>query len=224
MAKEYSPSRSNATAESGRLDFGDDLPLMAQCRSLGLDVRGGRDAWAAFSKDGRYRYVLGRICHERKDQAIALFILHNPSKASVEDDPTVRRCIGFSRRWGMTGCLVINPFAFVATDPRVVVSTYRHAGDIVGGDVNRDVRQLALADPHVKLVVVGWGRLRVREWKPTVLSACVDVGNAMHETRCVGINADGSPEHPLFVSYRQDHRPFPAGNVAASVGMTGAAT
>ena len=54
---------------------------------------------AIFSPDRRYRYLLRRRVGESNRRA--LFIMLNPSAADErDDDPTIRRCIGFARDWG----------------------------------------------------------------------------------------------------------------------------
>ena len=54
---------------------------------------------AVISACGKYRYVLTR--QVRPGPKIATFIMLNPSTAdATQDDPTIRRCIGFARQWG----------------------------------------------------------------------------------------------------------------------------
>ena len=54
-----------------------------------------KGAW--FSTDKRYRWALWRTWNVNKGRVV--FIGLNPSTATeTEDDPTVRRCIGFARR------------------------------------------------------------------------------------------------------------------------------
>lgn len=75
------------------------------------------DKGAIISECGKYRYQLWRIWDDTKPKV--LFIMHNPSTADAnEDDPTIRRCIGFAKRWGYGGIYVGNLFAFRATDPK----------------------------------------------------------------------------------------------------------
>lgn len=47
------------------------------------------------------------------------FIMLNPSTADdVFDDATIRRCVGFAKRWGYSGLVVTNLFAYRATQPK----------------------------------------------------------------------------------------------------------
>src|SRR5688572_2600190 len=74
---------------------------------------------AEVSACGRYRFSLWRIW----DQSLlsVCWCLLNPSTADGnEDDPTVRRCIEFSRRWGFGGIHIVNLFPLRATDPKAL--------------------------------------------------------------------------------------------------------
>jgi hypothetical protein len=49
------------------------------------------------------------------------FIGLNPSTADeTTDDPTVRRCVGFAKRWGYDRMVMLNAFAYRATDPKAL--------------------------------------------------------------------------------------------------------
>jgi hypothetical protein len=65
----------------------------------------------------RHRYLLTRIWD--KATPPVCFIMLNPSTADHHrDDPTIKRCMGFARRWGHGGIQVVNLFAYRATDPK----------------------------------------------------------------------------------------------------------
>lgn len=76
---------------------------------------------AIISACGRYRYKLWRIWDEGKPKV--LFIMHNPSKADEnDDDPTIRRCIGFAKSWGYGGIYVGNLTAYRCTNPKDLIN------------------------------------------------------------------------------------------------------
>jgi hypothetical protein len=70
---------------------------------------------ALFSPCGRFRYRLGRRWAE--GPTVALVLLNLSTADDEVDDPTIRRCIDFARRWGYGGLEVVNLYAHVATDP-----------------------------------------------------------------------------------------------------------
>ena len=74
------------------------------------------DSTAEFSPCRTYRYALWRWWD--RSRPYAMFIGLNPSTADeVNNDPTVSRCIGYSRRWGYGGLCMTNIFAYRSTDP-----------------------------------------------------------------------------------------------------------
>ena len=86
-----------------------------------------RPRHAVFSPCRTYRYALSRVW--AADKPYALFIGLNPSTADETlDDPTIRRCIDFAKRWGYGGLVMANLFAYRATNP----SEMKAATDPVG--------------------------------------------------------------------------------------------
>ena len=74
---------------------------------------------AILSTDRKYRYVLTRIWDETKPTVV--FIGLNPSIADEEkDDQTIRKCIGYSKRWGNGKLIMVNLFAFRSTGPSLL--------------------------------------------------------------------------------------------------------
>ncbi|TDQ12201.1 DUF1643 domain-containing protein [Pedobacter metabolipauper] len=76
---------------------------------------------AVISDCKKYRYELSRVWDDTKPKV--LFIMHNPSTADAnDDDPTIRRCIGFARKWGYGGIYVGNLIPYRCTDPKELLS------------------------------------------------------------------------------------------------------
>lgn len=72
---------------------------------------------ALLSDCGRYRYWLARIWDPTLPTLV--WVMLNPSTADADDDdPTIRRVIGFSKREGFGTALVVNVWALIATDPK----------------------------------------------------------------------------------------------------------
>lgn len=70
---------------------------------------------ASISECGTYRWTLQRrwAAGER-----VCWIMLNPSTADAErDDPTVLRCMAFSRSWGYGGLIVVNLYPFRSSKP-----------------------------------------------------------------------------------------------------------
>lgn len=152
-------------------------------------VRTGAD----FSPDRRYRYSLWREWAGWDNLRALVVIGLNPSTADeTVDDPTIRRCIGFARREGCGRLVMINLFAFRATDPRELM----YQLDPVGPE--NDLHIQTWTRPtlgHEPIVVAAWGALgRYR-------NRSIEVRNlitAMH-LWCFGTTQGGHPRHPLYL-------------------------
>ena len=93
---------------------------------------------AEFSKDRIHRYALYRVWDESKP--LIMLIGLNPSTADEnKDDPTIKRCVSFAKHWGYGGLIMVNIFAYRATDPRKM----KKATDPVGPDNDKWIRKLA---------------------------------------------------------------------------------
>jgi hypothetical protein len=104
---------------------------------------------AKFSGCRAYRYALWRTWDISKPYA--LFIGLNPSTADeVEDDPTLRRCIDFSKSWGYGGVYMANLFAYCATQPEVM----KKAVAPIGPENDAWITQLAST---AGVVIAAWG-------------------------------------------------------------------
>lgn len=154
----------------------------------------GFDDGATLSACRKYRYRLWRAWGDRENRCV--FVMLNPSTADEsENDPTIRKCIGFAKRWGFGAIDVVNLFAWRDTDPTGLLS----AADPVGPD-NDDHIASAIGD--ARRVVWSWGKHdpRVRRLI-TNRTMCWSFAPEKAEAGTLGRNGDGSPRHPLMLAY-----------------------
>ena len=70
---------------------------------------------AVISQDQLYRYFLWRRWGTGR---VITWLMLNPSTADANtNDATIRKCIGFAKRWGYDGIHVLNLFALRSRDP-----------------------------------------------------------------------------------------------------------
>ncbi|HTJ43998.1 MAG TPA: DUF1643 domain-containing protein [Kofleriaceae bacterium] len=148
--------------------------------------------------DGAYRYLLARRWARGPG---VLFVMLNPSTADeVTDDPTIRRCVGFARKWRAPAMEVVNLYALRATHPR---DLFAHRAPI-GDDNDRAIRSAAA---RAREIVVAWGAHGERD--PARVAHVIDLLGG-RDMRCLGANRGGSPKHPLFVPYLTKRRRWTA--------------
>lgn len=121
------------------------------------------------------------------------FVMLNPSTADASsDDPTIRRCMGFARREGAGGIIVVNLFAYRATSPRDL----EIAGSPAGPDNETalvHVAQEAIATSMP--IVCAWGA-----GGGAMSSAVISLLQRFKpQLVCLGKTKNGSPRHPLYV-------------------------
>jgi hypothetical protein len=119
-----------------------------------------------------------------------MFVMLNPSTADAEqDDPTIRRCMGFARTWGFGGIVVLNLYAYRATKP----TDLWRATDPVGPENDR-----LLGDylARAELIVAAWGA-HAKPQRIQALQKMAAVRDAA--LHCLGVTKAGAPRHPLYV-------------------------
>ena len=146
---------------------------------------------ALISPCGRYRYRLTRNWGEG---TVAMFVMLNPSTADADDDdPTIRRCIGFAQSWGCGGLCVVNLYALRATDPRDLWKV--DAAQRVGPDNDVHLRLVASGAASVGgPLVAAWGA----NAKPSRV-AWVREFPGMDRLSHLGLTRGGQPKHPLYL-------------------------
>lgn len=144
---------------------------------------------AFISRNLLYRYRLSRIWDEGLGRC--LFIMLNPSTADAEkDDPTIRRCIRFTERFGLGGFDVVNMFAYRATKPHVMKRVSR---DIAVGPYNLEIVEQYASSAD--LVVCAWGAHGSHLGQDKIILDLL----AQTPKYALGITKEGQPRHPLMV-------------------------
>lgn len=156
------------------------------------------DRDAKISDDGIYRWWLSRKIeygpgHYPSEPLVGrvVWIMLNPSTADAKiDDRTIRRCMGFAYLWGYEEIVVVNLFALRSTDPDAL---YGHA-DPVGAENDRWIEE------HTKGaadIIAAWGAHGAHMGRGSLVhKRLVGLGKRV---RHLGLNADGSPKHPLYL-------------------------
>lgn len=155
------------------------------------DVAAVVEKHATISDDGLYRYTLGRRW-SRDETAFATFIMLNPSTAdATEDDPTIRRCIGFAKAWGMGALHVLNLYALRSTDPKGLWCV----ADPVGPENDRYLTSHAMAAHNSGWpFVAAWGV----NAKPDRVAQVLRLPG-MLALSVLGLTKAGAPRHPLYL-------------------------
>ena len=149
---------------------------------------------AEFSQCRIYCYNLWRKWDENNHKYV-MFIGLNPSTADeIQDDPTIRRCIQYSKDWGYGALCMTNLFAFRATQPKDMMAAIDPIGPM------NDAHLLNLSK-NAGIVVAAWGKEdgKFNERDKQVLGL-------VQNLHCLKLNKDGSPAHPLYL--KKDLKPF----------------
>lgn len=164
----------------------------------------GDASTAELSPCGVYRYTLTR---EWEDGQCVVWLMFNPSTANAtEDDPTIRKCVGFSKRWGYGRMVVVNLFAVRSTDPKAVA---RMSMADAEGPMNG--YWIIEAAKEGREVICAWG---CAQHLPRIAER---IGNVVALIRkhapdtpltCLGRRQDQHPRHPLMLAYATERQAF----------------
>lgn len=142
---------------------------------------------ATWSPCHRYRYTLWRRWTTATRPRYLMVIGLNPSTATETDnDPTVRRCIGFAQSWGYDALCMCNLFAWRSTDPNAM----KRVSSPVGHSNDDWLRRCAW---QASLILAAWGTHGSFRQRATTVTRLIPSG-----LYCLDTNRDGSPRHPLY--------------------------
>ena len=153
-------------------------------------------ASATISHCGKFRYELTR--EWRQDAKCCMFIMLNPSTADGDqDDPTIKKCVGFADRLGYGRLQVFNLWAYRATNP----ADLKRAGYPMGidnwGFLVYGMEATLDTGSHI---ICAWGA------NARGSTHAHNVGIKLGLERRAPLYAlrelrDGTPEHPLMLPY-----------------------
>lgn len=169
-----------------------------EARHFGFDVSDGAVI------EGEYRYLLWRGLGSGGPAGRILWVMLNPSTATAkENDPTVRKVIGFSRRWGYAEARIVNLFALRSTDPKALRTHPAPLGP-------RNDATLTEECQRADAIILAWGGNADRKgsavrdralvvWRSIVEHPEFEIsGTPLWH---LGLTKGGMPKHPLMLGY-----------------------
>ena len=132
--------------------------------------------------------------HELRKRAPIAFILLNPSTADErKDDPTVARCRRFAVAWGFGEVIILNAFAFRATDPKDMKACPQPVGEENDAVILKTLTAIQACGGQV---VCGWGNHgKFLERGQAVRTLLRDQSGVMGFPK----TKLGEPSHPLYL-------------------------
>jgi len=161
--------------------------MIAQYHTAGEDHR----SFALFSDDEKYRYILERIWDPIEKRI--LFIMLNPSTADAKkNDPTVKRCCDFAKKWGYGSIVVCNLFAYRSTNPAALVTVENPIGP-------ENMEYIRKAMGSSDTIVAAWGNNVLPNFYISTVHQVTEMGNVLgKDIWCLDTNENGQPVHPLY--------------------------
>ena len=148
---------------------------------------------AIISECGKYRYRLTRD-FGMVGVDTCCFIMLNPSTADAEqDDPTIRRCIGYAKALGCGELTVVNLFAWRSTDPRALYGMSKQMA--IGPENDRHITEACTTSG---IVICAWGNHgSLFNRSDEVLKLIRSLQGA--RPTALKVSKTGQPSHPLYL-------------------------
>lgn len=167
-----------------------------------------------FSPCRQYRYTLwrewpemfwfddiepGEACAGNRFKYVQ-FIGLNPSTADEnKNDPTIRKCIGFAKKWGYGALCMTNIFAWRDTQP----AKMKQQEFPVGVD---NLDHVSTCAKDADLIIAAWGKHGAHLQQDKNVESWIRAAGG--KLFCLRKNQDGSPMHPLYVPYETKPIPY----------------
>lgn len=144
---------------------------------------------AVLSTDREYRYTLTREWNEARDTLNVIGL--NPSTADeTQDDPTIRRCVGYAKRWGFGRLVMTNLFALRSTYPARLFEV----ADPIGPE-----NDTYLLDEARKATAVlcAWGAHGEIHGRGSAVAKRLAIAKVL--LNVFAFTQNGQPKHPLYL-------------------------
>ena len=149
---------------------------------------------AVLSADRTYRYRLVRDLG-MMGNGVCCFVMLNPSTADEhEDDPTIRRCIGFARSFGCARLEVVNLFAYRSTDPEMIYAMSKD--EAVGPDNDRHIAEACNVS---RIVICAWGNHGSHAGRDQEVLSLIRAQQGTAPMALKINSKSGQPAHPLYL-------------------------
>jgi hypothetical protein len=152
------------------------------------------DSWE-YSDDRVYRWWYER---RWKPGPSLCFVGLNPATGDTDGKPrpTLAKVVKWAKREGCSAVVVVNLFAFRATNPQ---SLFTAGVDIVGEGNDEVIRQRS---SDARITLVAWGAHRLAKGRAD------EVLPLLQAPRCIGVTKSGAPAHPLYVPSSRPFQPY----------------
>lgn len=174
---------------------------------------------AIFSDDRIYRYRLGR--HWGPGSRTLCWVMLNPSTADeATNDPTIRKCIGFAKKWNFDGIDIVNLFAYRATNPKGLIAVAKQRGSaqlLEGQFCNHHILDAA---KNAGMTVCAWGNHGRINCRGSQIAGWLS-GRHNIELHCLKISKENQPVHPLYQPYSLEPQLLTRGTAVGGIGRGG---
>jgi hypothetical protein len=144
---------------------------------------------AKFSPCKKYRLQLWRIWDDHLPKI--MFIMLNPSSADAKrDDPTIRRCINFTKKWGYGGIYVGNLYPLISPKPKLLL----RSSSVYHLDNKSNLNEMA---KKCTRIVCAWGNFLVIKKLGFPDDFFLELKDKLYY---ISISKNKTPKHPLYLS------------------------
>ena len=169
---------------------------------LSHDMFGDPVRLTRFSPCRKYRYFLQITWDENKPALV--FLMLNPSTADEKaNDSTVELCERRARKMGFGSVIILNLFAYRATEPSDMKKYINPVGidnDLV---IEATVRAVVASGGSI---ICAWGNHGAHQDRAKRVVAKLKAMGA--DLMALKLNTNGHPAHPLYLKYEDQPKPW----------------